>query len=317
MIKTTGRVESAQGDEQLIVAKTRGIVTFRGDNLLAGNPVTKGNTLVTIAGSGLADNNSAVRFAEAQNNYQKTKTDLERAVKLAKDKIVSDKDLAKAQNDFDNASAIFENLRKNFSATGQSVTSPITGFIKQLFVHNGQFIEAGQPVAIVSQNKTLLISADIQQKYASILGSIVSANIRTLHDNKAYTLEKLNGKVLSFGRSANSDNYLIPLSLQIDNTGSFIPGGFVEIYLKTVTVADAITVPNSAIMEDQGNFFLYIQIHPELFEKRAVKIGSTDGIRTEIRDGALITDRIITQGAILVKLAQATGTLDAHSGHNH
>jgi RND family efflux transporter MFP subunit len=272
---------------------------------------------VTVTGSGLADNNSAVRFAEAQNNYQKTKTDLDRATRLAKDRIVSDKDLAKAQNDYDNASAIFENLRKNFSATGQSVTSPLTGFIKQVFVHNGQFIEAGQPVAVVSQNKTLLIIADIQQKYASILGSVITANIRTLHDNKTYTLEELNGKVVSFGRAANSDNYLIPLSIQIDNTGSFIPGGFVELYLKTVTAADAITVPNSAIMEDQGNFFLYIQIHPELFEKRSVKIGSTDGIRTEIKAGAAATDRVITQGAILVKLAQATGTLDAHSGHNH
>jgi hypothetical protein len=70
-------------------------------------------------------------------------------------------------------------------------------------------------------------------------------------------------------------------------------------------------------MEDQGNYFVYIQIHPELFEKRSVRIGATDGIRTEIVSGAAITDRIITQGAILVKLAQATGTLDAHSGHNH
>ena len=317
VIKTTGRVESAQGDEQLIVAKASGVVSFRGDHLLAGNPIFKGSTLVSITGSGMADNNSAVRYAEAQNNFQKAKTDLDRAQKLAKDKIVSEKDLIKAQNDFDNANAIFENLKKNFSAAGQAVTSPITGFVNQVFVHNGQFVEAGQPIASVSQNKTLLFSADIQQKYAAILGSIVSANIRTLHDDKTYTMEELNGKVLSFGRAANTDNYLVPLSIQIDNTGSFIPGGFVELYLKTQTIADAITVPNNAIMEDQGNFFLYIQIHPELFEKRSVKIGATDGIRTEIKSGATGSDRIITQGAILVKLAQATGTLDAHSGHNH
>ncbi|MFA5814960.1 MAG: efflux RND transporter periplasmic adaptor subunit [Bacteroidales bacterium] len=317
VIKTTGRVESAQGDEQVIVAKTSGIISLPGDNLLEGKSVSKGSTLVIIAGNGLADNNSAVRFAEAQNNFQKAKTDLERAVRLAKDKIVSDKDLLKAQHDFDNASAIYENLRKNFSAAGQSVTSPLTGFIKQLFVRSGQYIEAGQPVAVVSQNKTLVISADVQQKYASILGSIVSANIRTLHDDKTYTLEELNGKVLAYGRAANSDNYLVPMTFQIDNAGSFIPGGFVELYLKTVTGVEVITVPNSAIMEDQGNFFLYVQVHPELFEKRAVRIGASDGIRTEIKAGTSITDRVITRGAILVKLAQATGTLDAHSGHNH
>jgi membrane fusion protein, heavy metal efflux system len=317
VIKTTGRVESAQGDEQLIVAGASGIVTFRGDHLLAGNRVTKGSALVSVTGSGMADNNSAVRYAEAQNNYQKAKTDLDRALKLAEDKIVSEKELISAQNDFDNANAIFENLKKNFSAAGQSVVSPVNGFIKQVFVQNGQFIEAGQPVASVSQNKTLLISADIQQKYAPLLGSIVSANIRTLHDDKTYSLEELNGRVLSFGRSANTDNYLVPLNIQIDNTAGFIPGGFVELFLKTESVAETITVPNHAIMEDQGNFFLYIQIHPELFEKRSVKIGATDGIRTEIKSGAAVNERVITQGAILVKLAQATGTLDAHSGHTH
>lgn len=317
LIKTTGRLESDLGDEQMIVAKTSGIVTFRGDELLPGNPVARGSTLLTITGSGLADNNSAVRFAEAQNNYQKTKTDLERAKKLAADKIVSDKDLVRAQTDFENASAIFENLRKNFSANGQSVTSPLTGFVKQVFVTNGQFVEAGQGIALISQNKTLLISADVRQKYAPVIGSVVSANIRTLHDDKIYTLEELNGKIVSYGRSTNSDNYLIPIRIRVDNTGNLIPGGFVELFLKTVTSDDAITVPNVAIMEEQGNFFVFVQVHPELFEKRAVKTGSTDGIRTEITQGIQITDRVITRGAIMVKLAQATGTLDAHSGHTH
>jgi hypothetical protein len=60
-----------------------------------------------------------------------------------------------------------------------------------------------------------------------------------------------------------------------------------------------------------------VQTNPELFEKREVKIGSTDGLRTEIKKGISIADRIVTKGAVLVKLAQASGALDAHSGHNH
>jgi hypothetical protein len=48
-----------------------------------------------------------------------------------------------------------------------------------------------------------------------------------------------------------------------------------------------------------------------------VKVGATDGIRSEITKGIKPLERVVTTGAILVKLAQATGTLDAHSGHNH
>ena len=134
---------------------------------------------------------------------------------------------------------------------------------------------------------------------------------------KEYSLEQLNGEVLSFGRNTNNDNYLIPISLQIDNKGSFVSGGFVELYLKTVSNSQAVTIPNSALLEEQGIYFVFVQVTPELFEKREVKVGVSDGLKIEVLEGIAQQERIVTTGAILVKLAQATGTLDAHSGHNH
>ena len=62
---------------------------------------------------------------------------------------------------------------------------------------------------------------------------------------------------------------------------------------------------------------MLVQINPELFEKREVKVGATDGLRTEILSGISATDRVVTKGAILVKLAQASGALDPHAGHVH
>ena len=317
VIKTTAQVQSSQGDEIIVSAKTNGIVVISGNAVLEGKDVSKDQVLFSISGSELADNNISVRYAEAKNNLEKAKADYERAAELAQDKIVSAKDLLNAKNQFDNAKAIFDNLNNNFTASGQSVKSPMSGFVKQVLVKNGTYVEAGQPIVIVAQNKTLLLNAEVQQKYASILGSIASANIRTVHNNETYSLEQLNGKLLSYGKATNSDNYLIPVALQIDNIGSFTAGGFVEVYLKTVTNTLTLTVPTSALLEDQGTYFVYVQVNPELFEKREVKTGATDGVRTEIRTGLNSNERIVTMGAILIKLAQATGTLDAHSGHNH
>ena len=317
IIKTTARVQSSPGDEIIVSAKTNGIVMITGNTVLEGIDVSKGQVLFSISGSELADNNISVRYAEAKNNLEKAKADYERSTELAKDKIVSAKDLLSAKNQYDNAKAIFDNLNNNFSASGQSVKSPMRGFVKQVLVKNGTYVVAGQPVVIIAQNKTLLLNAEIQQKYASILGLIASANIRTVQDDQTWSLEQLNGKVLSFGKSTNSDNYLIPVTLQIDNLGSFTAGGFVEVYLKTITNTLALTIPTSALLEDQGTYFVYVQVTPELFEKREVRIGSTDGVRTEIQKGLISSERVVTIGAILIKLAQATGTLDAHSGHVH
>ena len=98
---------------------------------------------------------------------------------------------------------------------------------------------------------------------------------------------------------------------------SFVSGGFVELYLKTQSSTQALTISNAALLEEQGIYFVFVQVHPELFEKREVKVGVCDGLKTEIIKGINPQDRVVTKGAILVKLAQATGTLDAHSGHVH
>ncbi len=317
IIKATARIQSTQGNEIIVTAKTNGIVMLDANNLLEGEDVSNGQVLFTISGNDFADNNFSVRFAEAKNNFEKTKADYERAKELSKDKIVSEKDLLNAKNLYDNAKATYDNLNKNFNASGQKVISPMSGFVKQIFVKNGKYVESGQPILTISQNKTLILSADVPQKYASVLGLIQSANIRTLYDNQVYSLEQLNGKILSYGKAANTDNYLIPVNIQIDNKGNFTPGGFVEIFLKTLTNLQALTVPNSSLLEEQDNYFVYVQITPELFEKREVRPGKTDGTKTEILKGISDSDRIVIKGAILIKLAQATGTLDAHSGHVH
>ncbi len=317
VIKTTAQVQSAPGDEVIISAKADGVVVLSSDNILEGKSVSNGQTLFSITSNGLSGNNTVVQFAEAKNNFEKSEADYDRAKELAKDKIVSAKELLNAKNLYDNAKAVYSNMNKNFSSSGQSVKSPMNGFVKQVFFQNGQSVEAGQAVVSVSQNKTLLLRAEVQQKYASILGSIRTATIRTLNDNQTYTLEQLNGKVLSYGKTANSDNYLLPVNLQIDNKGSFVSGGFVEIYLKSLTNSQALTIPNPSLLEEQGVYYVYVQVNPELFEKREVKIAGTDGLSTEIINGITEKERIATKGAMMIKLAQATGTLDAHSGHTH
>jgi RND family efflux transporter MFP subunit len=317
VIKSTAQVQPAQGDEVMVTAKTNGVVSFTNIGLQVGQALGAGQHLLTISGSGLGENSWNVKYAEAKNNYEKTKADFERLSALANDRIVTQTELIAAKTDYENAKVLYENLTDNFNAKGQRVLSPIGGFAKQLFVENGQYVEVGQPVIAISQNRTLQLTAEVQQKYLPILGSITSANFRILHNNNVYTLSQLNGKVLSYGRSLNPNNYLVPVIFQIDSKEEFVPGSFVEVYLKTLTNTAALTVPNNALLEEQGNFFVFVQLTPELFEKREVKKGVTDGLRVEILGGIDKNDRIVARGAMMVKLAQASAALDPHSGHVH
>ena len=317
IIRTTAQIQPSQGDERIIVAKAGGVVLFSNDNVVEGKAVSAGQTLLSIDGSATTDNNLAVRYAEAESEYNRAKAEYERKMELAKENVVSQSDLLSAKTDFTNAEANYNNLKRNFSEGQQSVSSPIGGFVTRVLVQNGQYVEAGQPVLVISQNRNLFIKAELQPKYFDMLGSITSANIRTLNNNLTYSLDELDGRVLSYGKSTDAQNPLIPVVFQVNNKAGLLPGSFVDMFIKTQTNVQAVTVLNEAIVEEMGNYFVFVQLTPELFEKRAIKKGVTDGIRTEIVEGVAIGERVVTKGAILVKLAQTSGALDAHAGHVH
>ena len=317
VIKTVAKIEPARGEEEIIAAKTSGLVLFSNNNLVEGKQVTNGEKLFTISSSEMAENNFTVQLAEAKSNYETNKANYERKSELAKDRLVSEQELLNAKNAYETSKAVYENLSKNFNESGQMVKNKMSGFVKQIFVSNGQYVAAGQPLVSISQNNKLLLTAQVQQKYLSLLPSINTANITTMHDSKTYTLEELNGKILSYGKSASSDSYLFPVSLEIANHSGFAPGTFVKIFLKTMTNSKAITVPNSALLEEQGIYYVFVQQTPEMFEKREVKIGGTDGLQTEVVSGLSADERIVTRGAMQVKLAKSTGALDPHAGHVH
>ncbi len=317
VIKTVAQIKANPSDERMISAKTNGVVRFLNENFVEGKTVTAGTALFSVSGNQLATNNSSVLFTEAQNNYETAKMEYERKKELAKDKIVSERDLLESQNKFENAKAVYENLERNFNNEGELVKSPVNGYISQVFVENGKYIEQGQPLVRIAQNKKLLLHAEVQPKYEPLLKNFSDAVIQTMESKQAYTLKELDGKMLSYGKSTWGDNFLIPVHLEMNKSEEFIPGEFVNLYLKTSSTENKLTVPNSALLEEQGYYFVYVQKTPELFEKREVKIGNSDGLRTEIVSGISPDERIVSRGAMFIKLSQATGALDPHAGHVH
>ena len=317
IIKTTAHIQPCIAGEAIIVSKANGIVDLQSNHITEGMEIHKGDKLFVVSGSELANNNSSVRYIEAKSNYEKADLDYKRMKDLAQDRLVTTKELLEAKNTYESSKAIFENLEKNFNSHGQVIYSSIDGFINRIYVSNGQYVEAGIPLVSISKNERLVLNADVQQKYAAILPTIKTANIKSIHNNKVYSLEELNGEILSYGKTTNPDNYMLPITLEVDNTDDFVSGGFVEIYLKAESGLASITISNSALLEEQGNFFVFVQKTPELFEKREVKKGVSDGFRTAITYGLYANERVINKGAVIVKLSQSTGTLDAHSGHVH
>lgn len=317
VIKTSAQILPSQNSETIITAKTNGVVKFE-NNVLEGQELVSGETLISISGKGLANENTEVRFLEAKNNYEAAKANYDRKTALAQKQIVSEKEVESAKADYENAKVIFNNLKSNFNANGQLVSSPIKGVVKHIYVANGQYVQAGDMLfSLVNDNK-LIVKAEVQQKNYPLLSSISSFNLKSVTNNTCYEMEDLNGTLLSYGKNIDEDEgYLIPVNFQIDKDNNLLVGSFVDLFIKTTTNTNAIVVPNTALIEEQGTFYIFVQLTPELFEKREVKTGLSDGINTEILSGINKSERIVSKGAIIVKLAAVSNSLDPHAGHVH
>ena len=290
VIKASAQVLPSQGDEREATATASGVVLYSNPNLVEGTAVKAGQQLFVIESNGMADNNMSVRLQEATSNYNVAKSDYERKQQLAEDKIVSQAELQRAKARYETAKAVYDNLKGNFSQKGAVVRAPISGYIQRINVTNGGYVYAGASVVTVSQNRDLFVRAEVQPRYYSQLAGISGVNMVIPGDNHVYTLSELNGSLVSYAKSTDLDCPMVPVTFRVRNQG---------------------------IVEEMGNYFVFVQLTPESFEKRMVTLGATDGRCTEILSGVKEGERVVTRGASMVRLAQNGAALDPHAGHVH
>lgn len=315
VIKVAGQLSAKPADEQIVSARSNGIVTWN-DSVVPGAQVKQGQQLFVLASGGLAQGNVESQYREARANFEKAEADLERVEPLRADNIISEKDFLQIKNTYDQARIAYETLNRNYSRGGQSVQSPITGFVKQITALSGEFVQAGQALAVITKDRSLQLRAEVPLRYANELPLISEAQFRTLHNDKVHNTTELNGRVLSYGKAVGDVSPLLPIYFSIQNNGKLIPGEAVEVFLRSSPVRNAFVVPLQALIEEQGNFYVYVQTGGESFGKRNVEVGARDGKSVQLVSGVAEGERVVTKGAYMIKLAAQSGSVPGH-GHEH
>ena len=318
IIKTNGQIISAPGDEMLVVSQIAGKVYFSNSNLSLGSKVNQGTKLFRVKATSLETNNLSSIISQKKIAVEKAEKDYQRASDLAKDNIVSQKELLEIKERLDRAKKELEqsNFSNSYTQQSQSANAPISGYLTKILISEGQFVEIGTPLAVISKNQKLQLQAHLSQRYFNKLNTVNSANFKLVGVNEVFSTEALNGRVISFGKSVSGNSPLVPITFEIDNIGNLIPGSIAEVFLKSTPILNALIVPTSALLEEQGHFYVYVQTGGESFEKREVTLGATDGINVQLISGVAEGERVVTKGAYQIKLSTASGELPAH-GHEH
>jgi RND family efflux transporter MFP subunit len=312
VIKTSGQILSAQGDEATIVATFNGIVSFANPSISDGAAVRAGEAIVTISAKNLLEGDPA---AKAKIAYETALKEYQRAKELIKEQIISAKEFEQAHLRYETAKTTYEAQSSNITTSGVKVTSPISGYIKNRLVSQGEYVSVGQPIATVSQNRRLQLRAEVSENYFKSLKSIGSANFQTSYDNAVYKLSDLNGRLLSFGKASGGQSFYIPVTFEFDNVGDIVPGSFVSVYLLSNAQNNVISVPVSAVTEEQGLNFVYLQLDEEGYKKQEVTLGQNNGERMQILSGLKKGDKVVVKGVYQVKLAATSSVMP--EGHSH
>lgn len=312
IIKCSGTISAAQGNSLNIVAPMSGVISYA-TKAVEGKAIKKNQTVFIVSSKDIVNGDP---IQKNKISYVLAKKEYERLQKLVEDKIVSQKDFLKAKQNYEKAKISYLKTARNHTKNGQQIVSKMNGYLEAILVEEGEYVQAGQVVAVVTKNQKLQLTAEVPEKYYSEMRNIHSANFITSYNDKAFELDSLNGHLISYGKSTSKNSFYIPVTFEFNKNSEVIPGSYADVYLLTREKANSIVLPNEAITEEQGNFFCYIKLDEEGYAKRAIKIGASNGNNVEILSGLHGGEDVVIKGAYSVKLASVSKTIPGHS-HNH
>lgn len=313
VIKTSGRIESAQGDEAMVVATTDGVVSFTNPSITEGLPVRAGESIATLSAKHLQDGDPATR---ARIEFDNAQIEFQRAEELVKDQIISEKEFEQIRLRYETVKAAYDAHASNLSPEGVRVVSPISGYIANRMVAQGEYVSVGQPIATITRNNRLHLRAEVPESHFPQLKNISTAHFKTAYSDRLFKLSDLNGRLISYGKSVKN-SFFLPITFEFENHADILSGSYTEVYLISTPLEKVLSIPITAISEEQGLYFAYLQLDEDHYEKQEIMLGQSDGERTEVVSGLKEGDRVVTKGVTQVKLAAVASVMPEGHSHSH
>jgi HlyD family secretion protein len=280
--------------------------------IVAGQQVKQGDVIakIKIIPNMLNLANAENRISSAQLNYDNSKMDYDRNKVLFDQNVISKSDmqafelkinanrveLEAAQNQLQ---IIKEGASKTAGSTSNTfVKATITGMILDVPVkEGGQVIESntfneGTTIASVANMGEMIFEGKLDE---SEVGK-VQENMDIVLTIGAIDKESFNAKLEYIAPKGITENgaiqFLIRASISKDNA-SFLRAGYSANADIILSKKDKVmAIPESVLQFDKEKAFVEVETSNQIFEKRFIKTGLSDGINIEVLDGIKKGDKL-------------------------
>lgn len=302
-LKAPGEVVDNAYGTTLITPRIDALVVRRHAKL--GDDVAAGAPLVTLSSVEVANAQAALAIAEQE--WQRVQSLGREAVSGRR---YSGAEVAVAQA---RATAQAYGLPAGFKgkANGEfTLHAPHAGRLTEDAFVVGERIEPGRTLFRLVDESVVWVDATLPAESAHRVS--VGANARVVLGQTT-----LNGKVLQRAHRTSEDTRNARVRVEVGNQGDALHGGdYVEVYLDAGDAdASQLAVPTAALVQIEGETVLFRAGADGTLAPVAVRTAAVIGDQTVVTEGVAAGDRIVVEGAYVLKAQMLKAQLG--EGHAH
>lgn len=307
---------------------------------LLGDQVEAGQTLALIQPS---FSEMAARLVEAEGELVRAKLALEQAElalrrteRLAKAEAKSGRELQEAefalktaQARYDAALALQATYRQASNSLGGpapnqppaiELQSPIAGILAhQSGAAVGEWVTADKTLFTILDARSVFLEARVPETSVHRLSAAKAASYEVPGESggQARMTGQSAGRFVFLGIQVDAVTRTVPLIYEAKNpSGRLRIGQAVSLLVETDHAEEALAIPETAIVEEDGRPIAFVQVGGETFQRRDLSLGLRDGPWVQVLSGLAEGERVVSQGAYAVRLASVSTSIPAH-GHVH
>ncbi len=181
------------------------------------------------------------------------------------------------------------------------VRAPIAGVVTAVGHGTGESVEAGEKLLTITDLSTVWVESWV---YEEDVGQVELANDAEVTAG-AYPDKIFGAKRIGLSSEVEAESRAVIARLEVRNPeGKLRVGMLVDVNFLLPREQNVIVVPSSAVVERAGRPVVYVHRSAEVFEPRAVKLGTDEGGKVSILDGLKPGDRVVVDGAYDILAAQ-------------
>ena len=186
------------------------------------------------------------------------------------------------------------------------IRSPIDGVVIARNISVGQVVDTGFVAFDISNLSIIWVTAAVNQTDLSLIHQGALADVVTT----GFPDQVFHGHVAMIGDTLDPETRTIPVRIVVPNPLMQLrPGMFASAHIAEPATRDAVFVPEDALQNMNGMPVVFITTDGVSFEARTVNVGTRSMGKAEIVDGLKPGDRIVVNGAFMVKSEMLKGTM--------